>query len=90
MFLCERMLSLLSGRYLGAELLGHVVTLLNCLRNSQMGIPEQLHHFPFPPGCQALLVLTNSCDNIAALIFWGSVSLFRTWAMRLRGLDPWS
>ena len=66
-FLCEHRLSLLIGIYLGVELLDHVVTLRNILRNCHtlsesdhtlLHSCQQFMRVPvFPHPCQLLLLI---------------------------------
>ena len=48
-FLCECMYSFLLGIYVGVKLLGHMVTVFNCLGSFPDYLPLRARHFPFPP-----------------------------------------
>lgn len=68
-FLCEPMFSVLWGRYLGVELLGHMVTLWLPFWGTN-SFPQQLHYFTFPP---AVYEGSNFPSKVVKFSTWLSI-----------------
>lgn len=70
-FLCEQTFSFLSTIFLGVALLGHIVTMINILRNCQTVFQKYLHHFTFPPSKNEGSIFHHTFVTLIIFVFDG-------------------